>query len=427
MLTDLCVIMLIAAVTSLIFKLLRQPVVLGYIVAGIIIGPYVIGDSWISNEESVETWGEIGVLFLLFAMGLEFSFKKLLQMGSTALIAAGVIVVGMMGTGFLTGRLMGWNEMNSLFLGGMICMSSTTIVFKALDDMGLRSQKFAKICFSILVVEDIFAIILMVLLSSIATSRNFEGQTLAFEVVKLMAYLILWFFLGIVILPTFLRLFRKHMSDELLTILSVGLCLGMVLGLITCLFRLSNLRVMRFLAGVYIWIIRGTPMLVQALIIHFGIPQVVNLILRAMADGGDFQKFTFTAFASGVITLTLNAGAYLSEIFRGGIQAVPVGQSEAARSLGMTGFGTMMKIVLPQAFKIVIPSLVNQFIITIKDTSILSIIGLAELVNKAKVYVGSTYQYMETYLFVAVCYLVFTSLLMLLSRFVEKKLKYAKK
>ena len=229
MLTDLCVIMLIAAVTSLIFKLLRQPVVLGYIVAGIIIGPYVIGDSWISNEESVETWGEIGVLFLLFAMGLEFSFKKLLQMGSTALIAAGVIVVGMMGTGFLTGRLMGWNEMNSLFLGGMICMSSTTIVFKALDDMGLRSQKFAKICFSILVVEDIFAIILMVLLSSIATSRNFEGQTLAFEVVKLMAYLILWFFLGIVILPTFLRLFRKHMSDELLTILSVGLCLGMVL------------------------------------------------------------------------------------------------------------------------------------------------------------------------------------------------------
>lgn len=207
----------------------------------------------------------------------------------------------------------------------------------------------------------------------------------------------------------------------------VSLCLGMILGLITCLFRLSNLRVMRFLSGVYIWIIRGTPMLVQALIIHFGIPQVVNLILKTMAGGGSFEKFTFTAFASGVITLTLNAGAYLSEIFRSGIQAVPVGQSEAARSLGMTATGTMCKIVLPQAFKIVIPSLVNQFIITIKDTSILSIIGLAELVNKAKVYVGSTYQYMETYLFVAACYLAFTSLLMLLSRFIEKKLKYAKK
>ena len=229
MLTDLCVIMLIAAVTSLIFKLLKQPVVLGYIVAGIIIGPYLIGDSWISNAESVETWGEIGVLFLLFAMGLEFSFKKLLQMGSTALIAAAVIVGGMMVTGFTTGRLLGWNEMNALFLGGMLSMSSTTIVFKALDDLGLRSQKFAKICFSILVVEDLFAVILMVLLSSIATSRSFEGTTLTIEVVKLTAYLVIWFFAGIVILPTFLRIFRKHLSDELLTILSVGLCLGMVL------------------------------------------------------------------------------------------------------------------------------------------------------------------------------------------------------
>ncbi len=221
--------MLIAAVISLIFKLLKQPVVLGYIVAGIIIGPYLIGDSWISNEESVKTWGEIGVLFLLFAMGLEFSFKKLLQMGSTALIAASVILIGMMFSGFVVGRIMGWNEMNSLFLGGMISMSSTTIVFKALDDMGLRSQRFAKVCFSILIVEDIFAVVLMVLLSSIATSRSFEGKQLVFQVAKLVAYIIFWFFMGIVILPTFLRTFRKHLSDELITILSVGLCLGMVL------------------------------------------------------------------------------------------------------------------------------------------------------------------------------------------------------
>lgn len=229
MLTDLCVIMLIAAVISLIFKLLKQPVVLGYIVAGIIIGPYVIGDSWISNDESVKTWGEIGVLFLLFALGLEFSFKKLLQMGSTAMIAASVILIGMMFSGFVIGRIMGWNEMNSLFLGGMISMSSTTIVFKALDDMGLRSQRFAKVCFSILIVEDIFAVVLMVLLSSIATSRSFEGKQLAFQVAKLVAYIIFWFFMGIVILPTFLRTFRKHLSDELITILAVGLCLGMVL------------------------------------------------------------------------------------------------------------------------------------------------------------------------------------------------------
>lgn len=229
MLTDLCVIMLIAAATSLIFKLLKQPVVLGYIVAGIIIGPYLVGDSWISNEESVKNWGEIGVLFLLFAMGLEFSFKKLIQMGSTALIAASVIVLGMMTAGFVLARLLGWNEMNALFLGGMMSMSSTTIVFKALDDMGLRSQKFAKVCFSILIVEDVFAVILMVILTSIATSRTFQGTELVLQVAKLIAYIIIWFFMGIVILPTFLRTFRKHLSDELLTILAVGLCLGMVL------------------------------------------------------------------------------------------------------------------------------------------------------------------------------------------------------
>jgi len=229
MLTDLCIIMLIAAVISLLFKLLKQPVILGYIVSGIIIGPYVIGDSWISNEESVKTWGEIGVLFLLFALGLEFSFKKLLKMGSTALVATSIIVVGMMITGFLFGRLLGWSEINALFLGGMLCMSSTTIVFKALDDLGLRSQKFAKICFSILIVEDLFGIILMILLSSIATSRSFEGGILFLELLKLMAFLIIWFFVGIVILPTFLRFFRRHLTDEILTILSIGLCLGMVL------------------------------------------------------------------------------------------------------------------------------------------------------------------------------------------------------
>lgn len=207
----------------------------------------------------------------------------------------------------------------------------------------------------------------------------------------------------------------------------LSLLIGIVLGLITCLMRLSNSKILKFLSGVYIWIIRGTPMLVQAMIVYFGIPQLVNVILKSAANGGDFQRFKFSAFAAGLITLSLNAGAYLSEIFRSGIQAVPKGQSEAARSLGMTHFGTMRKVVLPQAFKIVIPSLVNQFIITIKDTSILSIISLAETVNMANVYVGATYQYFETYIFVACCYLAITSVLMIISRFVERKLKYAKK
>lgn len=229
MIQDLCVIMLTAGITSLLFKLFKQPVVLGYIVAGILAGPYVCGEAWITDERSVDTWGEIGVLFLLFALGLEFSFKKLLQVGSTALIAAATIVVGMMGLGFFAGRLFGWDEMNSLFLGGMLCMSSTTIVFKAIDDMGLRTHKFAKICFGILVVEDLFAVILMVLLSSIAVKRSFEGGEMLFQIGKLAAYLVFWFVGGIALIPTFFKRFSKHLNDETLTIMSIGLCLGMVL------------------------------------------------------------------------------------------------------------------------------------------------------------------------------------------------------
>lgn len=229
MIHDLCVIMLTAGITSLLFKLFRQPVVLGYIVAGIIAGPYVCGQSWIDDTGSVDMWGEIGVLFLLFAMGLEFSFKKLLQVGSTALIAAGTVVIGMMSVGFLVGLLLGWNEINSLFLGGMLCMSSTTIVFKAIEDMKLGTHKFAKVAFGILIVEDLFAVVLMVLLSSIAVKQQFEGKQMLMEVGKLVGYLVLWFVVGIAVIPTFLKIFRKHLNDETLTIFAIGMCLGMVL------------------------------------------------------------------------------------------------------------------------------------------------------------------------------------------------------
>ena len=166
---------------------------------------------------------------LIFSLGLEFSFKKLLQMGSTAFIGCLTIVVGMMTTGFLLGRLMGWNEMNSLFLGGMLCMSSTTIVFKALDDLGLRQQRFAGICFGILVVEDLFAVVLMVLLASIAVNQQFDGLEMLWQVVKLAAYLLFWFVAGIMLIPTLLKRCQRFLNDETMTILSLGLCLGMVL------------------------------------------------------------------------------------------------------------------------------------------------------------------------------------------------------
>lgn len=229
MIHDLGIIMLTAGIVSILFKFLKQPVVLGYLVAGLLVGPYVCGKAWINDMESAENWAEIGMIFLLFSMGLEFSFKKLLQVGSTAIVGCLTIVIGMMTTGFLAGRMLGFNEMNSLFLGGMLCMSSTTIVFKALDDLGLRQQKFAGISLGILVVEDLFAVVLMVLLASVAVKQSFEGGEMAWQIAKLVAYLIIWFVAGIMVIPTLFKVCRRYLNDETMTIMSLGLCLGMVL------------------------------------------------------------------------------------------------------------------------------------------------------------------------------------------------------
>jgi His/Glu/Gln/Arg/opine family amino acid ABC transporter permease subunit len=197
----------------------------------------------------------------------------------------------------------------------------------------------------------------------------------------------------------------------------LSILIGMVIGLITCLMGMSKSKILKSIAAIYVWIIRGTPMLVQAFLVFFAMPQVIQLVV---------PDFRIVAFQAGVITLSVNVGAYMSEIFRGGIQAVPKGQTEAARSLGMTHVQTLRRVVLPQAFKISIPSIVNQFIITVKDTSILSVIGLGEIVNKAKTYVGSTYQFFATYILVAAFYLVVISILMIISKQVEKKFSYDK-
>lgn len=198
----------------------------------------------------------------------------------------------------------------------------------------------------------------------------------------------------------------------------IGIAIGIVIGLFVCLMKMANIKILNFFAGVYIWIIRGTPMLVQSFIVFFGFPQVVQMFIPG---------FRLDAYTAGIVTLSLNAGAYLAEIFRSGIQAVPKGQTEAARSLGLSSSKTMIKVVLPQAFKITIPSLVNQFIISVKDTSILSAIGLAELTNVTKQYVGKSYEFFASYVYLALFYLAFVSLLMVLSNYIEKRLKYERK
>lgn len=197
-----------------------------------------------------------------------------------------------------------------------------------------------------------------------------------------------------------------------------GIAIGIAIGLCACLMRMSRHGILRWLAGAYIWVIRGTPMIVQAFFIHFGLSELIKVFVPG---------FTFTPIQSSIITISLNAGAYLAEIFRGGINAVPKGQMEAARSLGL-GYGkTMRKVILPQAVKISIPAMVNQFIITIKDTSILSVISLPEITNKTKIYVGATYNQFGGWLYAGFFYLVLISILMLISRKVEAKFSYDRK
>lgn len=229
LISDLAVILISAGLVTILFKWLKQPVVLGYIVAGILAGPAIKEIPTVSDVESIRIWADIGVIFLLFALGLDFSFKKLMKVGGTAVIGAVTVVIGMMTLGYITGLLLGWGHMNSLFLGGMLSMSSTTIIFKAFDDMGLSNQRFAGVVFGILVVEDLFAVLLMVLLSTLAVSKHVEGMELLDSVVKLAVFLLFCFVVGIYLIPSFLKKARRFLSDETLLIVSLGLCLGMVM------------------------------------------------------------------------------------------------------------------------------------------------------------------------------------------------------
>ena len=220
--------MITAAVVSIVFKLLKQPVVLGYIVAGLLVGPHLFGETLV-NEENVKQWGDIGVLFVLFCIGLEFRLKNLISSGKVAAVGALTIIGGMMLLGYAVGKDADFDMVNSLFLAGMLCMSSTTIVMKAIDEAGLSKERFVKGATSILIVEDVVAVVLMVLLSSIAIRHQFEGAELARKVVNLAITLAAWFICGILIIPTLLRKVKKHLNDETLVILALGLCLGMVL------------------------------------------------------------------------------------------------------------------------------------------------------------------------------------------------------
>lgn len=228
LIADLALILIAAAITTLIFKKLKQPLVLGYIVAGLLVGQHVSLVPTVSDEANIKIWSEIGVIFLLFSLGLEFSFKKLIKVGGSSSITAIVEVVFMLLLGYLVGQLMGWSSMDSIFLGGILSISSTTIIIRAFEELGIKGQQFAGLVFGILVVEDLVAIVLLVLLSTLAVSQQFAGGEMLNSVIKLVFFLIAWFITGIFFIPTLLRKTKKLMNEETLLVTAIGLCLLMV-------------------------------------------------------------------------------------------------------------------------------------------------------------------------------------------------------
>lgn len=226
---DLALILVLGAIATVIFKKLKQPVVLGYIVAGFLASPHFDMFPSVVSEANIEFWAQIGIIVLLFSLGLEFSFKKLLNVGAPAFITAGIIVLGMLGLGFFVGKLLGDGLVNSLFMGGMLSMSSTTIILKALTDLNMRQRRFVPMIFAVLIVEDLIAVVLMVVLSSVAVNKTVEGGQMLHSILKLSFFLVIWFVVGIFIIPSVFKKFKKLISDEMMLIISMGLCFLMAI------------------------------------------------------------------------------------------------------------------------------------------------------------------------------------------------------
>lgn len=238
LIADLAWILLLGAIVTLLFKKLKQPVVLGYILAGFLASPKFEYLPSISNLENITFWADLGIVVLMFSIGLEFSFRKLLNSGSSAVVTALIIITGMTFAGFGVGCLLGLNTINCIFLGGMISMSSTTIIMKALDDLGLKQKKFASLVLAVLIIEDLFAVLMLVLLSSLAMG-DVQGSDLLFSIAKLIFFLIIWFLVGVYVIPSFLQRVRSYLNNETLLVVAMGLCFSMAVFSVMCGFSLE--------------------------------------------------------------------------------------------------------------------------------------------------------------------------------------------
>ncbi len=228
LIVDLALITIYAAITTLIFKKLRQPIVLGYLLAGILSGPYLNFVPTVTDRDNLTLWADIGVIFLLFSLGLEFSFKKMVSVGKAAMITATLNIFLMLFVGYYVGLFLGWSTIDSFFLGSMISMSSTTIIIKAFDDLNVKKQKFTDLVFGVLIIEDIMGILLLVLLPTIALGNNVDGEALGLSVLKLLLFLVLCFIIGIYVVPTILKRLKNFLNDEMLLLVTLALCLSMV-------------------------------------------------------------------------------------------------------------------------------------------------------------------------------------------------------
>ncbi len=238
LIADLAWILLLGAAVTLLFKKLKQPVVLGYILAGFLASPKFVYLPSIANPENITFWADLGIVVLMFSIGLEFSFRKLLNSGSSAVVTALIVITGMTFAGFGVGYLFGLNWINRIFLGGMISMSSTTIIMKALSDLGMRQRKFATLVLAVLIIEDLFAVLMLVLLSSIAMG-NVQGTELLFSIAKLVFFLVIWFVVGVYVIPSLLVRTRRMLNDETMLVVAMGLCFGMAVFSVACGFSLE--------------------------------------------------------------------------------------------------------------------------------------------------------------------------------------------
>lgn len=239
LISDLAFILLLGAGVTLLFKWIKQPVVLGYIVAGFLASPNFEYLPSVTTLANIDFWAEIGIVIMLFSLGLEFSFKKLLNVGGSAVVTTLIIITGMVTVAFIVGHLWGFSNINCLYLGGMIGMSSTTIIIKAFSDLGLRQRKFAALVFGVLIVEDLFAVIMMVVLSSVAMNSSVDGGEMLYSISRLAFFLVIWFLAGVLILPSFLNFARRYLNNETLLIVSIGLCFGMAVFSQLCGFSMA--------------------------------------------------------------------------------------------------------------------------------------------------------------------------------------------